>query len=97
MDKAKSAGLEPDYYAILKSSILKYFAFEIVYGSVVCFVSECLSLTYIYIMKDMIKYIKGESDQKDKQDEWYGVRLIASFIGMMAVCQTLKNHQMFHG
>ena len=58
VDRAKNAGEKPDYYSILKNSILKYYACDIMYGTCICFVAECMSLVFNYIIRDLIKYIK---------------------------------------
>ena len=52
-----------EYYIVLRNVILKFFWADILYGAAMALICETLALSYNYIIKDLIYYIKfGENE-----------------------------------
>lgn len=89
---AKSKGQEPDYYKILRNSLLALFKKDILFSVVHAFISESLAVFYSYYIIDMIKYIKNpESSLAD------GAKVVGLFIFAQLMAQVLRNRYVLYG
>ena len=87
------AGQSPDYYVILRNSLIQLYFPDIFICFCLTIVSEFLAVFYSYQIKDLINFIKDEADQ----DTWKGVRLIAVFFVCMLASQTFRNLYILKG
>jgi ATP-binding cassette, subfamily C (CFTR/MRP), member 1 len=55
-----------------------------------------LALSYNYVIRDLIYYIKYEENETN-EGMWKGVRLIATFVGLMVVTTVLRNQYIITG
>ena len=61
---------------------MKYFFFDLFYASSTCFIAECMSLTFNYIIRDLIKYVKYDRDDS-LEGTLKGVKLLVAFISLI--------------
>ena len=92
VEKAKSKGEEPDYYIILRNSIVMQFIPDILFCVLHCFFAEGCAIFYSYYIGDMIRFIKDPDSPV-----YEGAKLVGIFISAQFLAQVLRNRYILYG
>ena len=79
----KRKGQKPNYFALTRNCIIKLYWPKFIFTICVCICSECMAITYNYMVGDLIKYIKDDNATTTAEGRWRGIAIIARFIGPM--------------
>lgn len=82
----------PNYYIVLRNSILKTFIPSLLFYSFIAFLGDALSIFYIYFIGEFIRYIEDEGTHYSK-----GIWLIVFFFLASAFSQIFRSQQYFLG
>ena len=83
VQKCKEKSQKPNYYIILRNSLLKLYWVDILLLSICTFVSESFAVYYNYMISDLITFIKSD-EELTSENIWKGIRLIVTFLAFMA-------------
>ena len=92
-EKARKKGEKPNYYNILKMSVLDLTLKDLLVCIVLATISEGMSCYYAYQLKDLVKFIKYAPND----DKTEGYLLAAWFVGSMVIAQVFRNFYLFYG
>jgi len=83
-NNAEKQGKKPDYYIILRNSLLKVYASSIIFCFFVTLVAECSAVYLNYHIGALIKFIKYQNDGSYEQMV-EGIKLVAVLAGFMVL------------
>ena len=78
----KDRGEKPDYYIILRNSLMGLYWVDVLFATIYTLFSECGAVYYNYFIGDLIRFIKSDVEMTEDNVRT-GARLVGTFLGLM--------------
>lgn len=98
MESEKSKGRSPDYYKIVRNTIVWLYFGDLIGNILLTIIGESFALLYTYQVQELIEFIKEPVDTLDPEGQtWRGVQTIIIFGTTMYISQLARNRVFLKG